>query len=70
MASVDEILAAVQELPTINDSLDALFAQLQLLIQQGSTDPAKLQQALDLLNAQKERTKAAILANTPAGPPA
>ncbi len=69
MAPVDDILASVEELPTINDSLDALFAQLQALINQGKTDPAKLQQALDILNTQKERTKAAIVANTPAATP-
>jgi hypothetical protein len=65
MASIDEILTDVAELPTINDSLDALFVQLQALIEAGKTDPAKLQQAHDLIVAQKERTKAAIVANTP-----
>lgn len=66
--TIDDILNDVSELPTINDSLDALFAQLQALIEAGKTDPAKLQQAHDLISAQKERTKAAIVANTPAIP--
>jgi len=66
LASVDEVLAAVQELPSINDSLDAVFAKLQELITAGQVNPAKLQEALDMVNAQKDRTKAAILANTPA----
>jgi ABC-type long-subunit fatty acid transport system fused permease/ATPase subunit len=65
MAAIDDILTEVAELPTINDSLDALFAQLQELIKAGGTDPAKLQQALELLTTQKARTKAAIVANTP-----
>lgn len=66
MATVDEILVAVEELATINDSLDLLFARLQELIEQGAQGPdaEKLQQALDIINEQKERTKAAILANT------
>jgi hypothetical protein len=66
VATVDEILVAVEELATINDSLDLLFARLQELIEQGAQGPdaEKLQQALDIINEQKERTKAAILANT------
>lgn len=68
MATIDEILTQVSELDDINDSLDALFVQLQALIQQGQQDPAKLQEALDIIVAQKERTKTAILANTPAAP--
>jgi biopolymer transport protein ExbB/TolQ len=66
MASIDSILDSVAELTTIGDSLDSLFVELQKLIAQGATDPAKLQQAEDLINLHKERTKAAILANTPA----
>lgn len=66
MASIDDILNDVAELPTINDSLDSLFVQLQALIEAGKTDPAKLQLAHDLIVAQKERTKSAIVANTPA----
>lgn len=68
MATIDDVLAQLTELPTIADSLDALFVQLQALIAQGSTDPAKLQQALDLIVANKERVKAAIVANTPVAP--
>ena len=66
MASIDDVLAQVSELPSINDSLDQVFAKLQELIVAGGADPAKLQQALDMIVAQKERTKAAIVANTPA----
>lgn len=68
MASIDDVLASVAELDDINDSLDAVFAQLQELINQGKTDPAKLEEALSIVNTQKERTKAAIVANTPAAP--
>jgi predicted component of type VI protein secretion system len=69
MSGIDDILTEVAELPTINDSLDALFAQLQELIKAGGTDPVKLQQALELITTQKARTKAAIVANTPASTP-
>lgn len=67
MATIDDILREVNELPDINASLEALFARLAGLI--GSGDPTKMQQALDILVAQKDRTKADILANTPAAPP-
>lgn len=68
MARIDDLLDSVTELPSIGDSLDAVFAQLQELIAQGQTDPAKLEQAIALVATHKERTKAAILANTPAAP--
>lgn len=67
--TIDDILNDVAELPSIDDSLDALFAQLQALIAAGQTDPAKLQQASDMITTFKDRTKAAITANTPAAPP-
>lgn len=67
MATIDDILREVNELPDINASLEALFARLAGLI--GSGDPTKMQQALDILVTQKDRTKADILANTPAAPP-
>jgi len=66
--TITEILAEVNELPTIEASLDALFAQLAILIESGKTDPAKLQQAKELLVAHKEHLKADIVANTPAAP--
>jgi len=68
MATLDEVLASLTELPTIEEGLDALFAQLQALIAQGASDPAKIQQALDLIVAHKDAVKAAIVANTPVAP--
>jgi hypothetical protein len=71
LSLADDILASVQELPTIDDSLDALFQQLQVLITAGQAgDLAKLQQANDIVSTFKDRTKAAIVANTPAAPTA
>lgn len=66
MATIDDILREVNELPTINDSLEALFAQLAILIEAGKVDPAKLDDAMAIIVTQKERTKADIVANTPA----
>lgn len=68
LANIDEVLASIEEMPSINDSLDALFLKLQDLIVAGNSNPAKLQQALDLLTTNKDRTKAAIVANTPVDP--
>lgn len=72
MATLDAVLADVSELPTINDSLDAVFAQIATLIAQlkaGGITPAQqaqIDQIDQLVNTQKDRTKAAIVANTPA----
>jgi hypothetical protein len=66
MAAIDDLLTEVGELDDINDSLDMVFAKLQELITAGGTDPAKLQEALTIITTQKARTKAAIVANTPA----
>jgi hypothetical protein len=66
MSAVDDLLTEVGELDDINDSLDMVFAKLQELITAGGTDPAKLQEALTIITTQKARTKAAIVANTPA----
>jgi hypothetical protein len=68
MASADDILNDVAELPTISDSLDSLFVQLAALIEAGKTDPAKLDQAKAIVDTFKDKTKAAIVANTPAAP--
>ena len=68
MATIDEVLEGLAELPTIDEGLDAVFAALQQLIAAGQTDPAKLQQALDLITVHKDRVKADIVANTPAQP--
>jgi hypothetical protein len=68
MATVDQILEGLAELPTIDEGLDAVFAALQTLIQQGKQDPAKLDQALSLLTTHKDRVKADIVANTPEAP--
>jgi len=68
MATVDQILADVAELPDIEDSMEKLFVQLAALIEAGKTDPAKLDQAHALVTTFKDKAKAAILANTPAAP--
>ena len=67
MALIDDVLDDVAELPTISDSLDKLFAALAPLIASG--DPVKLKQAKDMIDTFKDRTKAAIVANTPAATP-
>lgn len=68
MATVDDILTDVAELPDIEDSMEKLFTQLADLIAAGKTDPAKLDQAHALVTTFKDKAKAAILANTPAAP--
>jgi len=65
MATIDEVLEGLAELPTIEEGLDQVFAILQELIAAGKTDPVKLQQALDLITVHKDRVKADIIENTP-----
>ena len=76
MANIDDILADVSELPTINDSLDALFVQLAQIIADlkagGGLTPeqqAKLDQIDSVVRTQKDRTKKAITDNTPQATP-
>jgi hypothetical protein len=68
MATVDDILNDVAELPTIEDSMEKVFTELAALIEAGKTDPAKLDQAHALVTTYKDKAKASILANTPAAP--
>jgi hypothetical protein len=78
MATIDEALATISdnvaELPTIDASLDALFAQLATLLaglKNAQLTPAQ-QATLDTLVAavttHKDKLKADIVANTPAQP--
>lgn len=68
MATAEDILTDVAELPSIEDSMEQLFVELATLIEQGKTDPAKLDQAHAIVTTFKDKAKAAILANTPQAP--
>jgi hypothetical protein len=68
MAKIEDVLLELRELPTIDASLDALFALLAPLVEAGKTDAAKLDEALALITTHKDAVKADIVANTPAQP--
>lgn len=66
MAGLDDIIAKVSALDTVEDSVIALLvgikAQLDAAIASG--DPAKLQAVSDALDAQQAKLSAAVAANT------
>lgn len=65
-ATIDDILAEAKAEKTVADSAVALLQQLFAM----RNDPAKLQATLDTMLANKQEVADALVANTPAGPPA
>src|SRR4029450_11366032 len=69
MATLDDVVAKVQALTTVDDSVVALLtdlkAKLDAAISAGA-DPAKLQALSDALGAQTQRLSDAVTTNTPA----
>lgn len=68
MATLDDVVAKVSALSTVNDSVIALLTDIKAKLDQAiaSNDPAKLQQLSDALDAQKQKLTDAVSANTPA----
>lgn len=72
MATIDEVLAGVTELDTLEDSLIALTANIKALLDAALADatvPADVQAKIDAVFAQVEANKVqvseAVVANTP-----
>lgn len=65
MSLSDDILDEARQANTVGD---ALIALVERLVDQANGDPAKLQEALDTLRAQRTEAEAALLANTPHDP--
>ncbi len=68
MATIDDVQAAVAAETTEIGSVVTLLGQLHDMVLAAGTDPAKLQAALDSINANKDALAAAVLANTPSAP--
>lgn len=68
---LQELLAKVQELVTVNDSVEALLTQLHDMLVEAlaQNDPAAVQAVIDLIEEQKQELIAAVAANTPEAPP-
>lgn len=71
MAQLDDVIAKVSSLGTVEDSVIALLtdikAKLDAAIANGA-DPAKLQALSDAIDAQTQKLSDAVVANTPAAP--
>src|SRR6266550_4672241 len=69
MALIDDVVADVHAQKTVTDSAVALLMQLKAALDAACTDPAKLQEVKDLLDANTKEIADAVTANTPAVPP-
>ena len=68
MASIDDVIAAAAAEKTVADSVVELLNRLTQLLKDAiaTNDPAKVQAALDAINANKQELADAVTANTPA----
>lgn len=69
MATLDDVVAKVAALTTVDDSVVALLGDLKTKLDAaiaGGADPAKLQALSDALGAQTQRLSDAVTVNTPA----
>lgn len=66
MATVAEILADVQDESQVDDSIITLLGNIKQALDNAGTDPAALDQVKALIDANKAKIAAAVVANTPA----
>ncbi len=67
-ATADTILADVQDESTVVDGVVTLLTNLSALLAAAGTEPAKLQAIQTLVDTNKSKLAAAVVANTPAAP--
>jgi hypothetical protein len=65
MAKIDDVANAVQQESAVDDSAIALLQNLTQMIRDAGTDPAKLDQVLSSIDANRQRLADAVAANTP-----
>jgi hypothetical protein len=68
--TLDDILANAKDETTVDNSIIALLNSISAQLTAAGQDPAKLQAVNDLITANKAAIAAAVVANTPAAPPA
>lgn len=68
MATLDDLVAQVNDLGTVEDGVVALLTDIKARLDAAGADPAKLQALSDALAAQKQKLADAVSANTPASP--
>lgn len=65
MTLIEDLQREVAELTTVNDSVVTLLQNLKAQLEAAGTDPAKLQEIVNALDAQATRLADAVVANTP-----
>ena len=68
MALLDDLLTDVQDEDTVIASVEQLLTNLSALLANAGTNPAQIAQIKALVDTQKGRLSAAVVANTPAAP--
>lgn len=68
-ASIDDVVTAVQNETTVEQSVITLLNQLSAQVKAAGTDPVKLQAVLDQISTNSAALSAAVTANTPAALP-
>lgn len=68
--SLDDLLADVQEMTDLNDSLLQFLTNLEAQLAEAHTDPVKLQNIRTMVRTQSDKIRAALVANTPVDTPA
>ncbi len=66
MAKVDDLLAKIEGMTEVEDGIITLCGQLHQMLSDAKTDPAKLDEAMALLDTQKQKIADAVVANTDA----
>jgi len=66
MATLDDVVAKVTAVGTVEDSVISLLQQIKAKLDAAGQDPAKLQALSDALDAQAAKLSQAVTDNTPA----
>jgi hypothetical protein len=69
MAAIDDLLADVQDETTVVGSVEALLTNLTNLLKTAGATPAQIAAVQAVVDANKGRLSAAVVANTPAATP-
>lgn len=69
MATLDDAVREASESSTVTDSVVAFIGRLASELNAAKSDPVKVGQIVDSLNAQQQKIADAIAANTPAEVP-
>jgi len=68
MAAIDDLLADVQDESTVVASVEQLLTNLSAMLANAGNNPAALAAIKAVVDSNKSRLAAAVVANTPASP--